>query len=274
MTASSTGGSSGIAAMAAEIPARTASPSDGPAEELEPIVCTMRAVATSRMIGRGGRVRAGGATGPDGGTQEPGDRELRRCPVATTTPSPCPPDGAGAGVGHGVGRRAVPSAGIGSGRRLPGRTRPSGRCDRTASPMDRTTRSRPARCRPHGGRRGRPERALGRATLATSPSRRTAAGGAAAVRSSSRARSPRYAVTTSAPTIGTSPRSTSSPSRTSPRSTARAPATASRTTKGSVAASIRDARINGREVDRARSVHESPAAAPPRPSRGRLSGRP
>ena len=56
------------------------------------------------------------------------------------------------------------------------------------------------------------------ATSSTTPSRRTRRSGPLASRSASSARSPRYSVTTSAPTIGRSASRTSRPSRTSPRS--------------------------------------------------------
>ena len=67
------------------------------------------------------------------------------------------------------------------------------------------------------------------------PSRRTRACGADAARRAASARSPRYSVRTSAPTIGTRPNRTRRPSRTSPRATARIPAAARSRTNGSAA---------------------------------------
>ena len=82
----------------------------------------------------------------------------------------------------------------------------------------------------------------------TAPSRRTRAMGAAAARSASSARSARYSVMTSAPTIGPIISSTNAPSRTSPSATASTPATNSSRMNGSVKLSQTIFRSDGRST--------------------------
>ncbi len=61
ITARRTGGSSGMAAIAAEIPARTFAPSGLPRRNPAPTVMTIRPIATTRRMRTSRRARAGGA---------------------------------------------------------------------------------------------------------------------------------------------------------------------------------------------------------------------
>ena len=212
---------------------------------IRPIATTSRIRtrrSSSRWSGERRRSRVAEAAG------DPPD--LGRGPVATTTPSPRPPTTlvpayaidrrSASGASGGVRRDAPPA---------PAPIRRSARSDRRAA-GPRAVRRRsagttsPARSEDDVARRR--SRPPGRRR--PTPSRRTRAVGAEAARSASRARSPRYSVTTSAPTIGTRPTRTSRPSRTSPRTTAPRPAASSSRTNGSVAASTNIRQTDGRRL--------------------------
>ena len=115
-------------------------------------------------------------------------------------------------------------------------TPPSGRCGPRADAPTARDGSPRERRRPLWMRTTSPTARDAAGTTVLLPSRRTRATGAEALRSVSSARSPRYPVTTSAPTIGNRPSSTRTPSRVSPTRMARIPATASRRTNGSMTA--------------------------------------
>lgn len=94
MTARSTGGSSGIAAIADEMPATTFSPSEWPRRNPIPLVKAMSAIATTRRTGPVPRL--GRAQTYTGVHPETGGHSRRIEGVGRTIPPPSV-----AGVGHG-----------------------------------------------------------------------------------------------------------------------------------------------------------------------------
>ena len=219
MTASRTGGSSGIAAIAAEIPASRLSPGGLPRTKPSPVVIAISPIATTS------RIRTSRSS-----SSWSGDR--RRSRVARP-PAIRPTSVPGAGRDDDALAAAADHARARVGHRPPIGQRRRRRVGGGRRGLGHGLAGQDAPVERRGGRPGQPEvgrddvadpqqddvaraRASAAGTSTTRPSRRTRARGADASRSASSARSPRYSVTTSAPTIGMSPARTSEPSRTSP----------------------------------------------------------
>ena len=239
MTATNAGGSSGIAAIAAETPASTFLPASLPRRNprvttmaMSPMATTSR-IRTSRSISRwsGERRRSLPAR-----AAEMRPNSVVR-PVATTTPSPRPLTTAVPAYAIEWQSASAAPSGSGSIEAGSGSDSPVNTLRSTASASARTRRRSAGTTSPVRSRTRSPGTRSRVGTSSTRPPRRTRADGAAASRRASRAFSPRYSVTAPAPTIGARITSTSTPSRTSFRAIARQPATKSRMTKGSRAPS-------------------------------------
>ena len=205
MTARRTGGSSGMAAIAAEMPARRFSPSGWPRKKPTPTVKAIRPIATtSRMRTSRSSSRWRGERRRSRDAQPAGDAtELGLLPDRRHDALAAPSDDAGPRVGHRAAARPARR------RRPPGRReRAPGWTPRSATL--RSSSSRSARVsRRSAGTTSPPWSSTTSPVRASRPARRTtrrpagpAPCGADAARNASSARSPRYSVTTSAPTIG------------------------------------------------------------------------